>query len=248
MDEARLKMNLAKTEFIYFGNARQIQKCTITSINVAGDLILRTDLIKYLGVWLHSGLIFKTLITKKCKAAMINFIWIWSICHLLTQGTTASLVLSLCISHLDYCNSILYGLPNNTIEKMQQIQNMCARLVLRRTKWDSATECLASLHWLPIKQRIKFKLCTLTYKLLHNKGPKYLQELLQYKKSRKTLRSSMDHYLLVIPKTKLKTFAERSFEVAAPTVWNELPHQIRSSPTHAEDTPVQYGIQQQTYS
>ena len=231
MDEARLKMNPAKTEFIYFGNTRQIQKCEISSINVAGDLILRTDIIKYLGVWLDSGLNFKTHITKKCKAAMLNFIRIWSIHNLLTQDTTASLLLSLCISHLDYCNSILYGLPDNTLEKMQQIQNMCAHLVLRRTKWDSATECLASLHWLPIKQRIKFKLCILTYKLLHNEGPKYLQGLLQYIKPTRTLRSSNDHYLLVIPRTRLKTFAERSFKVAAPTVWNELPHQIRSTPT-----------------
>ena len=127
--------------------------------------------------------------------------------------------------------SILYGLPNKTIEKMQRIQSMCTHLVLRKTKWDSATECLASLHWLPIKQRIIFKLCTLTYKLLHNKGPKYLQELLHYRKPGRSLRSSMDPYLLVIPRTKFKTFAERSFEVAAPTVWNELPYQIQSAST-----------------
>ena len=114
---------------------------------------------------------------------------------------------------------------------MQRVQNMCARLVLRKTKWDSATECLASLHWLPVKQRIIFKLCTLTYKLLHKKGPKYLQELLHYKRPGWSLRSSMDPYLLVIPRTKFKTFAERSFEVASPTVWNRLPHQIRSAPT-----------------
>ena len=97
MDEARLKMNPAKTEFIYFGNTRQIQKCTISTINVAGDLILRSDIIKYLGVWLDSRLNFKTHVTKKCKAAMLNFIRIRSICHLLSQEVTASLLLSLCV-------------------------------------------------------------------------------------------------------------------------------------------------------
>ena len=79
MDEARLKMNPAKTEFIYFRNTKQIQKCTITSINVAGDLALRSDTIKYLGVWLDSELSFKMHVTKKCKAAMLNFIRIRSI-------------------------------------------------------------------------------------------------------------------------------------------------------------------------
>ena len=231
MDEARLKMNPAKTEFIYFGNTKQIQKCTISSINVAGDLILRSDTIKYLGVWLDSELNFKMHVTKKCKAAMLNFIRIRSIRHLLSQDTTASLLLSLCISHLDYCNSILYGLPNNTIRKMHHIQNMCARLVLRRTKWDSASACLASLHWLPIKQRIIFKLCMLTYKFLHNEGPLYLQELLQHRKTHRNLRSSDDQHFLLIPRTKLKTYADRSFKVAAPMEWNKLPHHIRSSPS-----------------
>ena len=60
MDEARLKMNPTKAEFIYFGNIRQLQKCTISTINVAGDLILRLDTIKYQGVWLDSGLSLKT--------------------------------------------------------------------------------------------------------------------------------------------------------------------------------------------
>ena len=140
-----------------------------------------------------------------------------------------SLLLSLCVSHLDYCNSILYGLPDSTIGKLQCIQNMCAHLVLRRTKWDSVTACLAYLCWLPIKQWIKFKLGMLTYKPLHNQGPKYLQDLLHYKTTDERLRSSNDPYLLLIPWTKLKTYADRSFKVAAPTVWNELPLEIRSS-------------------
>ena len=160
---------------------------------------------------------------------MLNFIRVRSIHHLLTQEATASLLLSLCVSHLDYCNSIFYGLPDSTIGKLQCIQNMCACLVLRRTKWDSVTACLASLHWLPIKQWIKFKICMLTYKLLHNQGPKYLKDLLQYKTMNRRLRSSNDPHLLLIPRTKLKTYVDRSFKVAAPTTWNELPHEIRSS-------------------
>ena len=142
MDQARLKMNPSKTEFIYFGNAPQLHKCITNSIDVVGDLILRSDVIR------------------KCKAAMVNFIRIRGICHLLTEEATSSLVLSLCVSHLDYCNAVLYGLPDITINRMQRVQNMCARLVLRRTKWDSAKACLAKLHWLPIRQCITFKICT----------------------------------------------------------------------------------------
>ena len=79
MDEMRLKMNPAKTEFIYFRFAKQLTKCNIHKLNVAGDLIQRTDLIRYLGVWLDAGLTYKHHITKKCQLAMVNFMRIRSI-------------------------------------------------------------------------------------------------------------------------------------------------------------------------
>ena len=120
MDQTRLKMNPAKKEFIHFANARQLQKSTISSLNIAGNLILRSYIVRYLGVWMDSTLSFKTHVTKKCQAAMLNYIRIWSICHLLTQEATSSLLLSLCISHLDYCNSILYGLPDSTIKSFRK--------------------------------------------------------------------------------------------------------------------------------
>ena len=231
MDQTRLKMNPSKTEFIYFGNATQLLKCTIGSINVAGDLILRRDVIKYLGVCLNSTLNFKLHVTKKCKAAMVNFIRIRGICHLLIDDATLSLVLSLCVSHLDYCNSVLYGLLDVTIGRLQKIQNMCACLLLRKSKWDSATACLAKLHWLPIRQHITFKICVLTYKLLHKQGPKNLQVMLQYRyrTNSRNLRSNLDCSLLVIPCTKCKRFASRSFSVSAPTLWNDLPRSLRES-------------------
>ena len=231
MDQVRLKMNPSKTEFIHFGNASQLHKCFTNSIDVAGDLILRSNVIRYLGVWLDASLNFKLHVTKKCKAAMLNFIRIRGIRHLLTEEATSSLVLSLCVSHLDYCNAVLYGLPDVTISRMQRVQNMCARLVLRRSKWDSAKACLAKLHWLPIRQRIIFKICVLTFKLLHGQGPVYLQDLLHYRHNTRSLRSTMDQSLLLIPRTKLKTFAARSFSVAAPTLWNDLPKCIRESNT-----------------
>ena len=106
---------------------------------------------------------------------------------------------------------------------------MCVRLVLRKTKFDSATDCLKSLHWLPIKQWIAYKILVLTYKSLHGEGPQYLQELITpYKPAREGLRSN-NMNLLVRPTTKLKTFAARSFKAAAPELWNTLPTKLKSS-------------------
>ena len=177
---------------------------------------------------MDANLMFKLHITKKCQNAMLNIFKIKSIRHLLTINTTTCLVLSLCLSHLDYCNSMFYGLPAVTIAKMQRIQNMCARLVLRKGKYDSITQTMYALHWLPILYHTDFKILTLTHKLLNGKGPLYLRELLTWREPlRSSLRSGKDQYLLVIPNTKRKTFAARSFSVAAPTLWNQLPLDTR---------------------
>ena len=161
---------------------------------------------------------------------MFNYFKIRIIRRILDVPTTTRLCLSLCISHLDYCNSLLYGLPDSTLNQLQRVQNMCACLVLRRTKRDSITECLKELHWLPIRQRIAYKILVLTHKSVNGQGPKYLQNLIQpTTQRRKGLRSQKDIGLLLRPKTRLKTFADRSFSIASPTLWNKLPLRLRQT-------------------
>ena len=126
MDQVRLKMNSAKTEFIYFGGRIQLSKCVVTHLNINGELEERATVIKYLGAWLDAKLSFKEHTTKKCQTAIINYLCIRNIWHLLTDSACETLLLSLCISHLDYANALLYGLPAVTINKFQRIQNMYA--------------------------------------------------------------------------------------------------------------------------
>lgn len=105
---------------------------------------------------------------------------------------------------------------------------MCVHLILRRGKCDSSTQCLKELHWLPIHQRIAFKILVLTHKCINKTRPTYLQELIETVQPRRSgLRSQYDPYLLLRPRIKLKTFADRSFSVAALTLWNQLPAHIR---------------------
>ena len=104
---------------------------------------------------------------------------------------------------------------------------MCACLVLRKSNRDSISECLKTLHWLLVRQRIEHKILTLTHKCRAGGGLGYLRNLLQEKKCTTTLRSNGTD-LLVIPRTRHKTFADRAFNIAAPTLWNNLPQEIRS--------------------
>ena len=109
---------------------------------------------------------------------------------------------------------------------------MHAQLVLRRSKGSSITQCLKDLHWLPIHQRIKFKILTLTYKYLNKQAPEYLQNLLVEMPTRRIgLRSESTYKKLLVPLSKRKTFAQRSFSVAAPTLWNDLPISVKQGNT-----------------
>ena len=148
--------------------------------------------------------------------------------HKATHRYTACLCLSLCISHLDYCNSVLYGLPSTINSRYQGIQNMCAHLTLLRGSRESFMECLKELHWLPIKQRIQYKILKLTHKCVNKIGPKDLQDLIHLRPPRHDgLRSSQMTNLLLRPSTMCKTFADRSFSVGAPVLWNALPDNMR---------------------
>ena len=113
---------------------------------------------------------------------------------------------------LDSCNSLLYGLPQHLISRLQSIQNTAARVVTRTRKFDHITSVLKQLHW-PVRYRIVFKILLLVYKALNGTAPSYISELLKYHTSERKLRSSSQH-LLATPKARL---------------WNAIPHELRSS-------------------
>ncbi len=86
---------------------------------------------------------------------------------------------------------------------------------------------LKRLHWLPIMFRIRFKVCVITFKALHESGPAYIRDMLKIKRSLYSLRSSAA-LTLEVPKTRHKTLGDRSFMSAAPREWNALPSELRS--------------------
>ena len=161
MDCNRLKMNSTKTDFILFGNKKQLQKCETKSINVAGEIVNKTPKIKYLGVELDECLSMKSHIANKCRVAMFNIQRIKMIRPSLSTETCKTLVQGLVISHLDYANATLAGLPSYLIGKVQKVQNVAAKLILNKKKFDSSTECMKESHWLPIRARIAFKVLML---------------------------------------------------------------------------------------
>ena len=129
-------------------------------------------------------------------------------------------------SRLDNCNSILYGLPDKELNKLQRIQNAAARLVSLTKKRDHITPVLFQLHWLPVRQRINFKLLLLTFKTWKGQSPAYISDLVTVYQPQRTLRTA-SQYLLQESIGRTITYG-RSFSWVAPRLLDRLPLALRS--------------------
>ena len=158
-------------------------------------------------------------------AAQIRRVCQVAYCHIPTirkcLSTTAckTIIHALVMSRLDYGNAMLYGLPETQLRKLQMIQNSAARLITGTRRRDHITPVLFSLHWLPVRQRIEFKLILLVFRDVHHLCPVYLSSLMIPYTPTRTLRSA-DQYLLTIPRYHLERYGRRAVSVARPTLWN----------------------------
>ena len=143
----------------------------------------------------------------------------------LTDDTCKILVHALITCHLDYCNALLHDIPQYQQQRLQKILNASARLVCRLPKYCHISHVLKDLHWLPIRYRVIFKIILLVFKVLHGMAPLYLNDLINVKpEGRYHLRNDD---LLMVPRTRCKTFGDRAFSKSGPVLWNSLPARIR---------------------
>ena len=226
MSNNHLKLNDSKTEFLIIGNPNIYSQVENIAPIVIGDTPVNpSDSAKNIGAVLDGELTMSAHVSNVCRSCYLHLRHISQIRQFLTQDAAASIVHSLVTSRLDYVNSLLYGLPDNLIKKLQLVQNNAAKLVLKKKKFDHVTPLLKSLHWLPIRQRIEYKINLLTFKSLNQLAPSYLSELLVPYTPSRTLRSASKGYLKE-KKSRLKKSGDRAFSVSAPKLWNNLPEHV----------------------
>ena len=191
--------------------------------------ISSTESVKNLGAYFDSEMSMEMHVRKTAKSAWFHLNSIGKIRKYLTQEQTKTVIHSFVTSKLDQNNSLLYGIPKVLTDKLQSIQNASAKLIVGAKKFDHVTQIRKDLHWLPVQQRIKYKILLLTYKALNNQAPGYLKELLTWYEPSRALRSS-SAMQLVEPRTKSK-FGDRAFCNSAPRLWNTLPLTLRCADT-----------------
>jgi hypothetical protein len=224
----RLSVNPSKTEYLLVGSSQQRKKLISSSLIFQGNLIVPSDTVRNLGVAFDSELSFHNHISKICSTSFYHIRHLRQVRSSLDKNSAIILANALVSSKLDFCNSLFYGLPATSVNRLQKVQNALARVVVPSVKRSHhITPTLRDLHWLPINNRITFKVASITFKTLQSQQPSYLFDLLSPHKPSRNLRSA-DLHLLTVPFVKT-AFGRRSFFYAAPTIWNSLPLHLRMS-------------------
>ena len=181
MCDSMLKMNHDKTELIAIGTKPKISQVTfsLTPVSISGHNIPFSQSVRNLVVFIDETLSMDVHIKHLCHILFCQLRRLGKIRPFPSTDAANKLAVSFVLTRLDYCNSLHAGLPDNKLNKLQRIQNHAARIVLRKPSNVSATSLLRTLHWLPVKARIQYKIACLCFQCLsHNTMPPYLSDLL----------------------------------------------------------------------
>lgn len=220
-------LNPDKSEVLLVGGRPQVKTFAGGSgISISGSDIKFSVQLKSLGVTLDQNLSFDQHVKNVVKASNFHIRALRHIRPMLNREVANTVACSIVSSRLDYCNSLLYGTTAKNIAKLQRVQNSLARVVSQTARREHIRPVLKDLHWLPVAERIEYKVALITRKVLTTRQPGYLANIVtEYKPSRE-LRSSSQ--LKLASRSTNKVIGERAFSCASTTVWNRLPQDIRA--------------------
>ena len=161
----RLQLNPDKTELIWFGSVANLCRLQNANLNIhIGQVTIEpVDIVRDLGVLLDSHLDMRQHISKTVSTCFYHLRRLRQLRRILDRDMRQRLISALIISRIDYCNVALAGLPATSLAPLQRVLNAAARFVADLGPFDHITSTLQTLHWLPINQRIVYKLCTMMH-------------------------------------------------------------------------------------
>lgn len=225
-----LMLNTNKTEVIIVGPKDLRENFSNGEITLDNIALASSSDVRNLGVIFDQDLSFTSHIKNVSRTAFFHLRNIAKIRNFLSFTDAERIIHAFVTSRLDYCNSLLSGCPNSSVRILQLVQNAAARLLTRTGRREHISPVLASLHWLPVKFRIEYKILLITYKALHSQAPSYIEELIELYQPPRALRSEGAGLLVTRQVHKSRT-GGRSFSYLAPLLWNHLPASVRGADT-----------------
>ena len=158
MGDSKLYMKDDKTELMAIGTRSKLSQVipNLAPMSIWGCDIPFSQSVRNLGFYLDETLSMDAHIKYLCRILFCQLRRIGKIRTFLSTDAANKHSVSLILSRLDYCNSLLAGLPDNKLNKLQRIQNHASQLVLRKSRHASAASLPRTLHWLPVKARIQY--------------------------------------------------------------------------------------------
>ena len=162
----------------------------LKNLVIASDTVDCSTTAKNIGVMFNNSLSMLPHVTAVCKSSFFHLRNIFKIRKFLSYNTCKTLIHAFVTARIDYCNSLLYGQPKCILKRLQSVLNSAARLIHLTSRYEHVTPLLIQLHWLPIEQRITFKIAVITFKALHGAAPSYITDLIKPYAPGRLLRSS----------------------------------------------------------
>ena len=223
----KLKLNDKNTECIIFASNKNHLAFRDITIKIGETNITPSSSVRNLGAHLDAELTMDNHVKNILRTGYFHLRRIARIrCHL-DQQSCVKAVVAFVSSRIDCHNGLLAGASQKQLHKLQVLQNNAARLVTQNRRYCHATPILKELHWLPVKERIRYKQLSLVHSAIYApNSPAYLQELCRPPTSGRTLRSGTNG-TLTVPRTRTKA-GDAAFACSACKAWNALPSNIRS--------------------
>jgi hypothetical protein len=168
MVQNRLQLNQDKTEFFVIASSRAHSYLPNIKLDLGDVTIQSTKTVKNLGVTFDQVLNMSCQVSNICKTVTFHIRNLWRIRRFITKNACHHAVRVLILSRIDYANSLLYGAREVDLKRLQRLQNKAARLVFACGRDQPSDGLIQSLHWLPVKQRIMYKIILYTFKCLND--------------------------------------------------------------------------------
>jgi len=119
----RLRLNASKRQLIWFGSRSSLSrlKPEDRTLEIGATVVKPTDVVRDLGVLLDSELTMKRHVNKTVSPCFYHLRRLRQLQRHVDIDTMKQLVSAFIFSRLDYCNAVLYGLPQSTIGRLQRV-------------------------------------------------------------------------------------------------------------------------------